>query len=168
MHIFRNSLIGLCLALTSSMSASFATAQEANSGPSQVDAVLVLFEFKAACVDTLPDYTGAESKLGSKFRQHPDTGTLYHSELDLSVRFLENDTHQRCSMVFSSTDDAMPMAIMLGGIVDPEGKSGDTLQIDPESGEAVRVFPNDVVFEFNLGTHDGQRQYYRAVITARK
>lgn len=118
------------------------TSGEVGPGSARVDAMDAAFIFSDVCVKTAPGFAKAPAAMQSMpFAQHPETGTYYHKNLDLSIKLMP----KRCSMVFRSGDDTMMVGIAMSGAVpapeialDPitdgttaKGPKGTTLTVSP-------------------------------------
>ncbi len=140
---------------------------EVGPGPASVDGATGADLFTEICLDTLPEFRKAAAVVQAlPFRQHPDTGTWYHRDLDLSVKLFTDGGHTYCSMVFSSRDAAGELA-MFFGFTAALASDNPQLGVDPDADTAMVQLPRGAVFEFTPGASAGGKQYYRARIVAR-
>jgi len=76
--------------------------------------------YKQICTDTAPSFRGAVSELESlPFVQHPETGTYYHQNLNLSIKLIETDSFRQCSMLIGvrnfKSSEALLLAVYASG-----------------------------------------------------
>ena len=111
-----------------------AAAQQApvEPGPNAVDPLDAAVLFQQVCTASAPDFTGVPKVLSAlPFQQHPETGTFYHRDLDLSFKVQDRDGEMQCSMVFGTEmlDSSDTLALTLAG----SGAPMETIVTDPQT-----------------------------------
>lgn len=132
-------------------------------GSEQADGLSAMALFSDVCIKTSPSFRGAPAALKKlPFRQHPDTGTYYHQNLDLSIKLMP----KRCSMVFTSRDNANSLGIIAGTTAAMADQDTGEMALDPTSGAASTVAKNGTKVEFAPMGRDHGRNWYRIVAIA--
>ncbi len=149
------------LALALTLSPAGLAAQEVGPGPSSVPGTEAVQMFMRICAATLPVFRGAEQVIaGYPLRQHPDTGTYFHTDLDLSVKLHVLDGDAVCSLVFSSPDSEQ--ALVRAFVDSVTGLYSQPAQVEQAGGATIAYLPGGAVFEFTAGDSG----LYRALMAA--
>ncbi len=91
-----------------------ASSGDVGPGPELADPVIASMMFSDVCVDTAPSFAGAPRVLQSlPFRQHPETGTYYHTNLNLSFKVFSDGGRRICSIVFATDEAPGPTTLIL-------------------------------------------------------
>ncbi|WP_420857489.1 hypothetical protein [Marivivens marinus] len=133
-------------------------------GETPADAIFAAALFGQICAENAPTFRNAGATLGGlPFRQHPQTGTYYHSNVNLSVKiFPPSSGTTACSMVFVSRDDAMTIGLAIAAQVSDDGQIG----VNPDTGATMAQGPGGTVLIVEPTIRQGRDQFYRAVLRA--
>lgn len=132
-------------------------------GPYQVDGMGAGMIFARVCAETAPSFRNAPTVMADMpFRQHPETGTYFHQNFDLSIKLMPKS----CSMVFTSTEDAAEIGLFVATSVAVSQPGQPAVDIDPDTGATATKGPHGTRLEFvPMGNSNG-RNFYRAVLIA--
>ncbi|MGL5009606.1 MAG: hypothetical protein ACRC6I_06955 [Paracoccaceae bacterium] len=107
-------------------------------GAAAADAATASLLFARICADTAPSLSAARSELAAlPFRQAPDTGTYFHTQLDLSFKLRTEGGQNICSMVFGTTDDPQSAALLLAAA---GSGSQANIRIAPPTQRGARIY----------------------------
>jgi len=131
-------------------------------GPDDADGLMSAMMFGRVCVDTAPSMARARQEIASlPFVQHPETGTYYHTNVNLSFK-LGTGGDRSCSMVFGTREEAGGLAILFAATT-----GASSIELDPDRGSAAANLPNGGRFSFRPGTRHGGLTFYNAYISYR-
>lgn len=132
-------------------------------GAQEVDGLIAATMFRRVCVDTAPSFARARSEIAAMpFVQHPETGTYYHRNLNLSFKLLDSGP-KRCSIVFGSNESAGQLAIFMA-----TSTGSQNIAIDPSTNTSTAQLPNGAQFGFEKTSRYQNTNYYNAFIQARR
>lgn len=117
----------------------------------------------AVCINSAPTFADAAGQLSDMtFTQHPQTGTWYHDDLNLSIKLMSD----RCSMVFSSPEEPAELGLILavGSAMTNEDEKA-SVDLNPDTGAAGSMARGGAEFTFVPTGFIGEKPYFRAVIT---
>lgn len=135
-------------------------------GETPVDMPTAVMLFQSACLDSLPGFSGAEKALkAAGYTPNPETGTLYHPELNLSFNIDSGKSGGKCSMVFTSKDDPGVLGIALGSAAAAESTGDSEIQIDPTSGDTTVDMGRGTEMLFHVIGDQAGAVYYHTVIS---
>ncbi len=133
---------------------------EVGPGNSLVDAVTAGSMFAIVCAETAPSFANAPAELASlPFVRHPETGTYYHHNLNLSIKLMP----KACSMVFASNEDASVIGLILAsGVSGQSGSKSNEIAVNPDSGNASANGPGGTKMRFERSPYG----LFHVVLTA--
>lgn len=141
-------------------------------GSQQVDANNAMSLFKTVCIETLPQFAKAPSRIAAyPFRQSPQTGTYFHTDLDLSFKLgkMRGSGKKFCSMVFTSKEKADKLSLLMSlSAATGSSTKNPSIGIDPQNGASSIVLTNGAQFSFIPTGRQGGQTYYRALLVAAK
>ena len=131
-------------------------------GTHQVDGIIASGLFGQICVETSPKFSRTRSVIAAlPFMQHPETGTYYHQNLDLSVKLTNGANDSTCSMVFASKDSPMQLSIIMS-----VAAGSPSIGIDPSGHSSSTTLPNGAQMRFLSVGRTAGKNYYTAAINA--
>ena len=148
-----------CVENTSTASKA-AEGAEVQPGPANVDMVSAVSLFDRVCAKTAPRFSGAPKALASlPVRQHPDTGTFYHQNLNLSFKVTVG---RGCSMVFVSKERPGTLALAFGSTLSSDGN----VSMDPSTNNSFAKGPAGTEMNFITRKSAGRGARYFVVSLA--
>ena len=154
--MMRRGIVIACFALAGCVTpqGGVPTRGEVGPGNARVDATFAALTFSDVCGKTAPSFAKAPAAMQSlPFAQHPETGTYYHKNFDLSIKLMP----KRCSMVFRSGNDTMMIGIAVAGAVNAQ-----EIAFDPVTDGAIAKGPKGTT----LTVSPGGSGMFRAVLIA--
>lgn len=152
-----------CVPSTENAASTGQTTGPVEPGAEQADGLLAMAMFSDICIKTSPSFRGAPAALAKlPFRQHPETGTYYHRNVDLSVKLMP----KRCSMVFTSKDDPGQLGMIAGTTTAMADQDTGSMGLDPDTGAASTIARNGTLIEFTPTGRQHGRSWYRIVAIA--
>ncbi|WP_126974940.1 hypothetical protein [Frigidibacter oleivorans] len=127
------------------------------------DQIFAAMLFNDVCGDTGAKPAAAKAVLAKlPVTQHPETGTYYHQNLDLSFKLVKEGSHDVCSMVFGSRSELSSIGLMLAA---GSAAKGAPVGMDPDTGEIEAKAAKGGTLYFAPINQQNGRKYYRAWIT---
>ncbi len=161
----RSNAIGLVLATVVYVACAVAASAEVGPGKGKVDAIFGSLMFSDICAKTLPRFRSAPSVLAKmRFKQSPETGTYFHQSLDMSVKLFEQNGRQVCSMVFSSREEPMLLAMMFGTSVISATNSDNALTLGDGDDIVSVALPRGAKFRLLRQVIKGRKLFHAYII----
>lgn len=134
---------------------------EVTPGETPVDMNTAIMLFQSTCLDHLPDFSGSAKAL-TDYSVNPETGTLYHPDLNLSFNIKTGKAKGICSMVFASNEDPGVLGLALTSAAAAVGGGG--VSVDPDMQNMATDLGNKGLMRFRvIGEQAGDFYFHAAV-----
>ena len=135
---------------------------EVTPGETPVDMNTAIMLFQSTCLDHLPDFSGSAKALKGDYTPNPETGTLYHPDLNLSFNIKTGKANGVCSMVFASDEDPGVLGLALTSAAAAVGGGGVT--VDPDMQNMATDLGDKGLMRFRvIGEQAGDFYFHAAV-----
>ncbi|HMS96285.1 MAG TPA: hypothetical protein PKA03_13905 [Tabrizicola sp.] len=134
---------------------------EVSPGETPVDMNTAILLFQSTCLDHLPVFSGSAEALKG-YTPNPETGTLYHPDLNLSFSIKTGKAKGICSMVFASDDVPGVLGIALTSAAAAVG--GGEISVDPDMQNMMADLGDKGLMRFRVIGDQGGDVYFHAAV----